>query len=437
MSNISQPAKVITAKDDEPHRTAVGWDSAFVEAYEKFRALFPSASKLTEQDLGAICTDIRNVEHKFSAGLFSVAASCSICTFIICAYLAAIWISHAKTIYVSLWSWSTSSQYLIARQIACVSILAIAFYGFLPFIASTIPKVSWAPKSHEQTVLLLGMARKTPPAKWFAVVSGYLLYLPLVYQLLIYFPMKHWIGPLFLGIWFAFPTLSLVMLGSTMLVIALVGERLGRLERPASFYKSITRLLRLLLKLHGVNGASLTIATREKFIREIQKIADLLEDAYDPQVGLLGEWASERLSILALRFRQLGSWLYFPQNESVRELEKKLLSIANVMLTGEIHYLDDLLHQDIEYTMTDDKSSKWKKIWMHALMALYFALPLFAFVLAAKHWGFHIEGISQTVAALLYLLWVIIGFFAFSESISPESRALLTDVIKSIVGRKV
>jgi len=191
----------------------------------------------------------------------------------------------------------------------------------------------------------------------------------------------------------------------------------------------------IILRLGNDNKGSLTVPSREEVALEIESLSLGLVEVFNPLDQEIAYWTRVRMARNGSRIRLLTYWLYFSQDDTLNVLREKLLKILDVMLRGHLHYLDEILEID-SIGPPEFSQKKFSKVLIHSSMAAYFILPVATFFFVAVRWNVQLGGIFQAVASLLYLLWVVFGFFTFSDSLSLESRTLLADVIKTILGRR-
>jgi hypothetical protein len=410
------------------------WQRHFMAAYTVYRETYFRAHALSCNELETIEAELLKAAHRYRTALYIVSCVLTVFSLAMICVLASVWMSHLNLIGLWLTRGLLSSTRPGALKLLLGSCGLLTFYSLMPFALRGVHPA--LPLTLIKRVLAPVIGVGGGAMRLFSVLSGYIFLLPLALFLADRMPNRISVAPLVLGCWLAIPTFVLIFVGSAILSIAVTDRKIESIVRPAALYRSARRLMKLLAKLHCVESSMLTVSDREYIANEIFSAAHTIADLYGKGGEDVRDWARARLLRAASDLRQLVAWVYFPQSGTVQALEAKLIEVVNVMLSGNLHDLDGILKTGFDPEYPSPKTARWRSLSLHALMAVYFLFPLVSFALLENRWHIQIAGLAQSVAALLYLLWVVVGFFAFSDSISSESRALLADVIRTVAGRK-
>ncbi len=411
------------------------WSDRFGNAYTDFRICFADAHKLSGDELDSICSALSRAASRYEAAsmiLVGISAMLGAAAFLLS---ASSWAAHWQVIDKLL---SRYVGYPLSplMHAALSGLAALSLFAALPYLLRSIPRHPNSRSRIDNALAALETAAQAPATRWFTFVSLYLLALPVSFVLAWGRPASDLIFAKILGGWLALPTGVFLILGTTILGIVVFYRLVEFTAQPVIIYRSTTRLMRLVVKLRRSEGTMLTMSDREHVVEEISSVAMSFEDIFELGDGPLGEWVTSRMHNASSRLMDLSAWLYFPQDGTMDALLSKLADLANVMLSGNLHYLDEVLGSIALCDAQSVRNSKWKSVLIHAAMAAYFISPLLGLGIAARYWQFHFGGLTQSIAGLLYLLWVLIGFLAFSDSISPDSRELLANLLRLIVSRK-
>ena len=252
---------------------------------------------------------------------------------------------------------------------------------------------------------------------------------------------KLWIhGSIFLSnlilIWTALPFAVLLLFGSTrmgLLVIAPIVDR----ER-ASIQRLASSLLQILCRLDELETLSLIPARRrrwlaESLVRASQELAQLFEHRPDPA----NAWANEQLRQAADNILCLAAWIYLPKHGTLDALRAELIRYFNILVSGN---LDEWPRQELPPALAlvvrNYKLKGWRKVATYSVGAIYLVLPPLALGIAGAFFSFQLTAAAQAVLWLIYLIWIIIGAPFFFERISPEARALASDLLHGMFGKK-
>jgi hypothetical protein len=215
----------------------------------------------------------------------------------------------------------------------------------------------------------------------------------------------------------------------------------GRIERArlcTTVELLAMKLLEILEKLDKVSDLRLMGAKeRDEVTRTIVVGAKRLRRFYAYERNAAGDWACSQMQTASQNLTALAASVYLPQEGTLPTLKGKLIRYLNVLLSRHLH---DLPKVDLDVpeglVFRERALTGWRRFTVHAGIAMYLMLPVVAFALLVNVYQLHLAGLSQTLFGLLYLAWVIVGFFSFSEIVSPEARALFADTIKVFLGRK-
>ena len=272
----------------------------------------------------------------------------------------------------------------------------------------------------------------------FALVAAYAGGPILLIAVIRKFPHPVTLFPDLLAVWLGIPIVVLCILANTMLLAMLFSGRIDRIQRTASVQDLTLKLLELLQKLDKIAGLPLlTPRDAQRLVGGVFDVSSRLRELRDFDRGPADEWASSEMRQAAYNFLRLSAWIYFPQERTLSALREEVVRYLNIFLSGQLH---ELLRKEMGIEagliFRDRPLVGWRKVAMHAVIAVYLILPVLLFGIAIRIFGLQLSAPLQTVISVLYLLWVIVGFFSFSEHVTPDARALLAETIKAVVGRR-
>jgi len=237
-------------------------------------------------------------------------------------------------------------------------------------------------------------------------------------------------------IWAILPFTALFVIGSARMSLLVLAPIVNR-ER-ASIQRLVSSLLQILCRLDELETLSLIPAHRRRWlaqalVRASQELAQLFEQRPDPA----NAWASEQLRHAADNVLCLATWIYLPKQGTLDALRAELVRYFNILVSGN---LDELPRQELPPALAlvvrNYKLRGWRKVATYSVAAIYLVLPPLALGIAGAFFSFQLTAAAQAVLWLIYLVWIIIGAPFFFERISPEARALASDLLHGMFGKK-
>jgi len=273
---------------------------------------------------------------------------------------------------------------------------------------------------------------------FFRLMTAYILAPALVVLFALVFPHPVALLSVSLAIWIGVPATFACLVAFIILLLIVFHGRIERARLRTTIEQLTMKLLEILEKLDKVSDLRLMGAEeREELTRTIVEGAKRLRGLYASESNAAGEWATSQMHIASQNLTGLAASIYLPQEGTLPALKAKIIRYLNVLLTRHLH---DLTKVDLDapegLVFRERALTGWGKLAVHAGIAMYLMLPIVVFAIVASVFQLHLTSLSQTLISLLYLVWVIVGFFSFSELVSPEARALFTETIKVLLGRR-
>jgi hypothetical protein len=197
----------------------------------------------------------------------------------------------------------------------------------------------------------------------------------------------------------------------------------------------LMRLIKLLDRV-GPLGA-LGRGDRESVLVEIGSCARQIQRLYDGSENAARYWAQEQLTLAAVSFLSLATWVYFPQQGTVRSLRIEVFRYLNIFLTGNLHELPrggtegDNVIRSVPRTL-----SNWKKATVYVSALAYLCAPPVVLIAVSLAQLVSIPAAADAPLATLYLVWVVCGIAFFADKLSADAGERFIDLIKTVFGRK-
>jgi hypothetical protein len=179
--------------------------------------------------------------------------------------------------------------------------------------------------------------------------------------------------------------------------------------------------------------------TMQKLNEKIMKISDLIGDMKLSFVGIstpVNRFLTEKFEAASYAFYSLKLCVLLPDSSSKNILTQKVVSVLNIFLTGNYRNLPDypyINHPDI-------KESKRASFLRSALslvtLGLFLATPVIFWGLILWRYNPTLDASIQTLLAILYTVWCIVGILSHSDRLAPEAKELIIDTIKLILSKK-
>jgi len=117
-------------------------------------------------------------------------------------------------------------------------------------------------------------------------------------------------------------------------------------------------------------------------------------------------------------------------NESHAEtIKSSLVSYLNIFLSGDLSTLPKT-----EIPLQNDNVKKAKFIH-YFILGLYLTLPIIVILILKLIFNISLDDYIQSLVKILYVFWACIGIFSNPFVLNNESKELLKDIIKTLVGK--
>jgi hypothetical protein len=414
---------------------------SFFSMYQEIKGNYEELPELNEQVINSIENDIKIIQQNNENKIY-IASVCIAVIFFIAYPLVLFsyykqldnWYPSIKTIlsFESFFTnnkWSHFYFFLIALSILCYTVI-------MPH-----PKL----KSLLSIIHLNNLRNSVFDIKWnfpfriFACVTLYLsLVIPFIYLVNFSilpddytdFIIKLWI--MIIGIFLCF---SIVIIPLMLVIILLQGFLITN-EDPSNPSRAIVySIIYLLYKLKDHNTLSLINSDiQQETLKIINKIAVLIRNLYHMPINNEHQlWAKEQTKIASFNFSTLSLLVYFPQSTTLEDLKAKLIKYLNIFITGNFNELPRDLSN--ESTLSTQKTLKNQiKSYLPLMMfALYSFFPLIIYSLLITVFHIAINPVLSPLLGLLYTIWICLGFIAFADNISLESKNFVKEIITTVI----
>jgi hypothetical protein len=201
-------------------------------------------------------------------------------------------------------------------------------------------------------------------------------------------------------------------------------------------------ICKIVLLLDSVANGGLSSPSSSKHRRliaaDIGDIAGLIRDLRTPW-GVhhsVDRFTRHRFEQAAQSVMSLKLAATVPDTKSIQALQIRMVSIANVFLTGNLR---DLLTFD--YEIFGDISNQ-RKTGILKTIALLFGLGLFL-ALPLVTWGIFVHFTHPTLdenvrplLPVLYSIWCVVGVLSAAEKLAPDARTMIFETMKLLISRK-
>ena len=210
-----------------------------------------------------------------------------------------------------------------------------------------------------------------------------------------------------------------------------------RAKRWTTHYM-VLLLMRILLQLRQIGTLTeLGSQDKEKLLESIKNAARGMLRIYPDSGDAASRWAIEQLSLSSINFLSLASWIYLPQHGTIESLRSELCVYLNIFVTGRLHDLPRKMALDTPGLLLQPGAlSGRRRAAVFVILLIYLGFPPMALLATTVVPRLSIPSTAGPPLALLYVVWIVCGLATFAERISPDTRALFTDILKTIVGRK-
>jgi len=285
-----------------------------------------------------------------------------------------------------------------------------------------------------------GIDFKHPASLWFSGVIAYALVVLTLFELSIFAHLSAL--PFVIVVAFGVCAVTLFLCSGLAMFTAVelcrpAMERARRIAQSSLFALDLLELLQELDRIRYL--ALLSSHQRRTVIGQIVRCANRLLRFHDFLPNPAGDWARIQMRLAAENLLRLAAWVYLPREGTLTALKAEVIRYLNATLTGNLDAFPRGHVGAAEgLVFTRQELRGWRKAVVYAGLAAYLLLPVFTY--AALVLIFRLEPrLSppiQAAATLAYLIWALFGVSSFSRLISPDTRELLTDTIRLLIGKK-
>lgn len=418
----------------------MAWQLQFRSLYAEARKRHNDVLSLPNETVDGICTRLLSSQVNYASARYPLICTAATITIVAGCLLVGQLIRslHAYTMEIN--HVLTNKQFWSSHDDLVMAVFwwacGLSIYSAVPFLFLRIDSSSSIGPLRAR--VYRNVNSRSRSVRLFAIIVAYAIAPVLVVAFANNFRHPSTLLPIALGLWIGIPLLFMLILVIAALLIAFFGKYIERAKRDASVQRLSVTLLKMLRRLDDLGHFNLlTSRERRQLVDDIVRVSQDLADLHDFRADPASEWARTQMRQAADNFLRLVAWVYFPQEGTLSSLRAEVIKYLNILLSGNFHELPrGLVGAEAGFVLRDTELKGWRKFAMHAGIAIYLMLPVLVFAILTKFFNLQLTGILQTVISLLYLLWVIVGFFSLSDRISPDARALLADTIKAIAGRK-
>jgi len=273
----------------------------------------------------------------------------------------------------------------------------------------------------------------------FAILSNYLAIILALILIISYTSLPKQIVLVTITVWFMIPgvILSIFPLVLGAILVAIIRER----RRPSEG-KSCGILFRIVKILNKIDNSgsllNLSETMREDMAQRISRtgyiITSLYEDKYDDRrhPGPV----NAMLLRAGMNFISLRNHVLLPKGDRFLTLKTELCRYFNAFAAGRYNFL----FIDTKVDSATDKGglaepARRQGLFAFIMLAAFIALPIVLLVFVVNFLRIELAPIVQSLLGTLYIGWVTIGLFVFSDKMKPETKGLIKDLLGSLLGK--
>jgi len=249
----------------------------------------------------------------------------------------------------------------------------------------------------------------------------------------------------FIVLWLMAPMLLLASLPSILflilLAVALVFifkiDNLPSEKTPTTLIFYLVKLLHTLEELEELPISN--NRTRSRLVNSIMRISNLMRRMYRDIAYSCGisQWSIQQMDQAADNFLSLAAWVYFPQPNTLENLRGRLCKYLNTFISGHYHDLprEEVSQFDVP-SIAHQKRLGLRQFVTLLSLAAYMVLPVVAMATTVALFKIEIPSLLQPLLTIMYIIWVVLGLLSFADSLSPDVKDFLAEIVRSVVGRK-
>ena len=199
-------------------------------------------------------------------------------------------------------------------------------------------------------------------------------------------------------------------------------------------------LLRLLDRADSIKNPSVLVHyERKEITQSVNRISKFIKYLYryNTFVDSATQWSAVEMDKAADNFLSLASWIYFPQSTTIECFKEKICIYLNIVLTGNYH---ELPREPIErlsgLTSFQEKVKGFRKFLMFLYLGGYMALPVIILIVFIVLTRIEVPALAQSALGIIYVVWIILGLFTFSDRLNPDFKEYLKDILKGWISKK-
>jgi len=237
--------------------------------------------------------------------------------------------------------------------------------------------------------------------------------------------------------WLVFVLILGVFIPIFLIMAYMLIFKLGKLKPERTPANIISSLAILIHELDEMDEFTLSNNDFKRgIVRSIINISNMMRLMYrknainDP----ISQWSSKKMESVADNFKSLATWIYFPQQNTLKNLNAQLCMYLNIYLSG--HYYE-LLREDKSHfdgiVFKQIKKSILQEMGIFIYLAVFMALPIIIMLIFITLFKVDIQPVTQSLLTILYIYWGILGLISISDKLSPENKAFLMDFTKLVI----
>jgi hypothetical protein len=146
--------------------------------------------------------------------------------------------------------------------------------------------------------------------------------------------------------------------------------------------------------------------------------------------------ASRRIGQAADQFLALSDWVAFTQEDTLSELKRKVVTYANIVAAGTYDALPTDQASESAGLLKDlHTAARRRQLGGLLRLFLLMSAPLVGCAGVVAYYRIKIPAALDPVVVVAYSGWALFSFLSHIDSLTPEARATLIDLIKLVLRR--
>ncbi|HEX8081902.1 MAG TPA: hypothetical protein VF557_16945 [Jatrophihabitans sp.] len=172
------------------------------------------------------------------------------------------------------------------------------------------------------------------------------------------------------------------------------------------------------------------LGDRRDNIRKLERLALLFENGFGQALQCSDHSQQQPFALVAAHFRNLRSWIAFPQADTRANLRRELATTLNILASGEYHYLPRAEHPSIA-----SHTSVARRLLNAGRTILIGALPILA-LLVIETTNVNLDASARTTWLIGSIVWACVTYITAMDPLSAAKFTSARDLLAVLTPRK-